>query len=350
MLSLPDWLSDICFVGWTPFLVALHRRHWDTARLVLAIATAQYQSPETETVATANPIIHGNYLHIPALAQGLSHLAWSDDSDSDEEGEHDEDEDDCSDYSEQKTINFTDIAARPSSVRVDVPPTKMLEVLSPVLREGRKYRSCNPLQKAIVENDFEAFLRTLDLYDFAGMEISPNSGAYNLAVTLDRPEMVDELIRRSGVGIPVPSDSAKSFGAGSKVSEERVYLGLKVGGKRRTDFVKHKTKLKAPTHNYDLLRSAICSGSTKVIDYLAGPRPTAAFMHFAETHNGDIAQGLKSVDNLGDVLPDLLGWKSDELNESPLLSAVVYNRLDVLKQMFALKPSSMEEALHLRCG
>ena len=317
---------------------------------MLAIATAQYQPPDNEIVVTATPILHGNYPHVPAFAQGFSHLAWSDDSDSDE-GEHDSDEDDYSDYSEQqKPINFTDIAASPSSVRVDVPPTKMLETLATVLQAGRKYRSCNPLQKAIVENDFEAFVRTLDLYDFAGMETSPDSVAYNLAVTLDRPEMVDEFIRRSGVGIPVPSDAAKGHGAGSKVSVERVYLGLKVGGKRRTDFVKRKAQRKALAHNYDLLRSAIRSGSTKVVDYLAGPRPTAAFTHFVETHNDDIAQDLKNIDNLGAVLPDLLGWNSDELNESPLLCAVINNKLDILKQMFALKPTSMEEALHLRCG
>jgi len=59
---------------------------------------------------------------------------------------------------------------------------------------------------------------------------------------------------------------------------------------------------------------------------------------------------LRSIDNLGAVLPDLLGWKSDELNESPLLCAVIDNRLDVLKQLFALKPNVMEEVLHLRCG
>jgi hypothetical protein len=31
---------------WTPFLVAVHRRNWETARLVIAIANAQYQPPD----------------------------------------------------------------------------------------------------------------------------------------------------------------------------------------------------------------------------------------------------------------------------------------------------------------
>jgi len=279
------------------------------------------------------------------LRRSLPHLASSDDSDSDDD---DPDEDD---YSEQKPINFTDIAARPSSVRTEVPPRKMLELQTTLLQPGHKRVSCNPLQRAIVEDDFEAFVHTLDLYEFAGAAIWPDSGAYDFAVALDRPEILDELIRRSGVGIPIPSDAVKVSVADPKVSEERIYLGLKVGGKRRADIAKHKqTKSKALTYNYDLLRSAISSGATKIVDYLAGPRPIAAFTHYAETHNDDIAQYLRSIDNPDAVLPDLLGWQSDELNESPLLCAVIDNRLDVLKQLFGLRPNLMEEVLHLRCG
>jgi hypothetical protein len=281
----------------------------------------------------------------------LTHLAWPDDSDSDE---HDSDEDDYSDNDEQKPINFTDIAARLSSVRTEVPPTKMLEHLATVLQEGRKYRSCNPLQKAIVENDFETFIRTLDLYDFVGMAIAADYISYNLAVTLDRPDMLDELIRRSGIGIPIPFDTEKDPAAKSKASEERVYLGLKVGGKRRTDIAKPKQSPRRITQvltgNSDLLRSAIRSGATKIVDYLAGPRPTSAFTYYAETHDDDIAQYVKSIDDLGAVLPSLLGWNPDDLNESPLLCAVIHDKLDFLKQMFTLKPNLMEEALHLRCG
>ena len=275
----------------------------------------------------------------------LLHPASSDDSDSD-------DEEDYTDYNEQRPINFTDIAARPSPVRTDVPAKKMLEIQTTLLLADLKHISCNPLQKAIIENDFEAFVHTLDLCEFAGAAIWPDSGAHQRVVTLDRPEMLDELIRRSGVGIPIPSDGAMSGVADSKdVSDKRVYLGLKVGGKRRVDIAKLKqNQRKTVSYNFDFLRSAIGSGASKVIDYLAGPRPIAAFTHYAETHDDDIVQYLRSIDNLGAVLPDLLGWRSNELNESPLLCAVIDNRLNILKQLLALKPSLMEEALHLRCG
>ena len=88
--SLRFRLSDIGSIGWTPLLVALHRRHWDTARLVLAIAKAQYQPRDTESGRTTDPI--------------LAHLASLDGLNSDEE--------DYYSYSEQELMNFTDIASR----------------------------------------------------------------------------------------------------------------------------------------------------------------------------------------------------------------------------------------------
>jgi hypothetical protein len=83
-------------------------------------------------------------------------------------------------------------------------------------------------------------------------------------------------------------------------------------------------------YDYDLLRNAIIFGSSKVIEYLTGPRPRAAYMYYATTHSDDISQYLKSIEDLEAVLPDLLGWHVDELNESPLLCAVVRSKLDIL--------------------
>lgn len=227
----------------------------------------------------------------------------------------------------------------------------MLEVHSVLLNADGERISCNPLQKTIIEGDFEAFICTLDLYESAGVALWPDAEVYQLVMTLDRPDMLDELIRRSGVGIPIPSNGSKSSDANAKKDvEERVYLGLKVGGKRRAEMVQqNRTRHKLITYNYDLLRGAIISGATKVVEYLAGPRPLAAYAHYAVTYNNDIAQYLKSIDNLEAALPDLLGWKVDELNESPLLCAVIHDRLDILNRLFALRPSLMEEALHQRC-
>ena len=272
----------------------------------------------------------------------------ADDSD---EGSYDSDNSD-NEYEYEQEINFTNLAARPSAVRAKVSAQKMLLLAQDILLEADDKRiSCNPLQKAIYEDDFEAFVRTVELYQFAGVALWPAAAVYELAVALDRPNMLDELMRSTGVGIPYyPSDTSEDHQQSLKkaIKEKRVYLGLKVGGKRRADIAQDGPRVL--TYNYDLLRSAITHGAAKIVEYLAGPRPLAAYTYYAATHSDDIAQYLKSFENLGAVLSDLLGWKVDELNESPLLSAVIHDKIDILKQLFVLKPNLMEEALHQRYG
>ena len=269
-----------------------------------------------------------------------------DDSD---EGSYDSDED----YEDEQEINFTDLAARPSAVRAEVPAEYMLLLSQGILLEADdKLIYCNPLQKAVYEDDFEAFVRTVELYQFPGLWPA-TAAVYELTVVLDRPDMLDELTRRTGVGIPYyPSDTSGNHQQTMKkaIKEGRVYLGLKTGGKRRADIAQVQDRPRVLTYNYDLLRSAITYGAAKIVEYLAGPRPLAAYTYYAATHSDDIAQYLKSFENLEAVLPDLLGWQVDELNESPLLSAVIHDKIDVLKQLFVLKPNFMEEALHQRYG
>ena len=225
----------------------------------------------------------------------------------------------------------------------------MLILSQDVLLEADDKRiSCHPLQKAIYDDDFEVFVRTVELYQFAEVALWPNAAIYDLVMALDRPDMLDEFVRRTGVGIPhYPSGTSEDRQQNLRkaIKEERVYLGLKVGGKRRADIAP-----RVLMYNCDLLRSAITNGAAKIVEYLAGPRPLAAYTHYAANHSDDIAQHLKSLENLGTVLSELLSWQVDKLNESPLLSAVIHDKIDILKLLFVLKPNLMEEALHQRYG
>lgn len=272
----------------------------------------------------------------------------TDDSD---EGSYSSDNSD-EDYEYEQEINFTDLAARPSAVHAEVSAERMLLLTQDILLEADDKRiSCNPLQKAIYEDDFEAFVRTVELYQFAEVALWPTAAVHDLAVSLDRPDMLDELTRRTGVGIPfyLSNTSENHQQTPTKViKEKRVYLGLKIGGKRRTDTAQVQDVPRILIHNFDLLRSAIEHGAAKVVEYLAGARPLAAYTYYVATQSDYIAQHLKSLENLGAVLPDLLGWQVDELNESPLLCAVIHDKIDILKQLFVLKPNLMEEAIHQR--
>jgi hypothetical protein len=262
----------------------------------------------------------------------------------------DSDEDSKEDYSQRKEVDFVDLAERPSAVRAEVSAKAMLEAKSELLSADGKRVHYNPVQKTIEENDFQGFVCVLESYKFAGVALWPDAAAHVLVVNLDRPDMLDELTRRTGVGIPYPSNTMRNPDAKpERAAEERVYLGLKVGGKRRAETMK-QSKSKGLAYNYDILRNAIALGATKVVEYLAGPRVLAAYTDYAAAQSDDIARYLRSVDNLETTLPGLLGWQIDELNESPLLCAVIHNKLDILKQLVALKPKLMEEALHNRCG
>jgi hypothetical protein len=317
---------------------------------VIAIATAQYQASDAET-PPFDPTDGKKYPRITTfLLDCLRIMRFSDDS---EKRSYDSDEDLEEDFSQQKKIDFVDLAARPSAVRAEVCAKRMLEAKSSLIRADGKRVHYNPLQKTIEENNFEGFVCALELYKFAGVAVWPDVAAHELVVKLDHPDMLDELTRRTGVGIPYLSNTAKNAHANpKKAAGDRVYLGLKVGGKRRAEIIKQilsKYKPEGLTYNYDLLRNAIALGATKVVEYLAGPRVLAAYTEYAEAQSDDIAQYLKRVDNLEAALPDLLGWQIDELNESPLLCAVIHDKLDILKQLIALKPD-LAEAIHKRCG
>lgn len=151
------------YPGWTPFLVALHRRHWETARLVIAIATAQYQPPDAEATPSPNVLSGCKYRHITTFSLGSLILHVSDDSD--ERGYDSDEDDDHDDYSDEQEINFIDLAARPSAIRTEVSASRMLQLAHGVLLETDGKRDfCNPLQKAVREDDLEVFVRTLELY------------------------------------------------------------------------------------------------------------------------------------------------------------------------------------------
>jgi hypothetical protein len=52
--------SSFC-LGISPLSVAIARRHWQTARLILAIATAQYQPSERNKGFSTRNVVLGAY-------------------------------------------------------------------------------------------------------------------------------------------------------------------------------------------------------------------------------------------------------------------------------------------------
>ncbi|TFY76764.1 hypothetical protein EWM64_g7248 [Hericium alpestre] len=309
------------WLGVSPLAVALERRHWQTARLILAIASAQYK-PD-------NNVEHFN----------VDDLTGDYDNGSDASGDDDD---------ENREVIFSDVAERPSVVQCKAPPSKMLQSASGMWMTNGKLTSGTPMQRAIIEDDFEAFINICDLYKELGVELWPTGNTLSFIMQHDRPEMLEELIRRTGVGISVPADLQQTESERTSASkvDEHVYLGLNIQGKKRKDLATRRHAPKPTLRFFPLLQEAAKSGASKIIDYLATSRPLAAFRYYASSHSDACAHHLRRTTDLETQLPKWLGWEINELNESCLTTAVTNDKFEVVKQLFDLQPKMMTEAMN----
>ncbi|TFK67259.1 ankyrin [Pluteus cervinus] len=308
--------------GITPLTAAIANKKWATAKLIMAIAMAQYKKRDEEETFKLSDYTEN-------------------DSDSEDEDSMDTDEPDL-------RINFVDVAKRSSAVQCDVAPKQLLV--------GKKYNfACEdngPLSRAIYDDDFEAFINVGALYTVLPTAIEFEDIHLEAALNKDQPEMLDQLIRWSGVGLDdtaVPEPEEKP--AEAVAEKKALYLGLNVHGKKRADLATKKDPHSSGDTSkviHPLVWRAARSSAKKIIEYLASDRPLAAYKFYASTHSNDIAQRLKYTQNLEKVLPEWLGWTISPLGESPLTAAILGRNMDTIKLLFATMPKLMGSTLHTK--
>ncbi|KAJ3554073.1 hypothetical protein NM688_g3295 [Phlebia brevispora] len=326
--------------GYTPMHAALMRRHWNTARLILAIAVSQF-SPEEP----------------PAQPFTTKDLALDEDSDSDNDSEDEEMED----VPEKETVDFIDIAKRPSTVHSQANPVDMLIVYGYYLAKDEKtYRYDTLLNQVVANDDFEAFVQILDLYRYAGDALGMTESQILAGNTFpglfqyDRPAMLDEFIRRTGFGISLEVDSKDQDEEqpDSTSRKPKYYLGLNVHGKKRKDLASkgdpNAPHSMTPTGELPILWKAARAGLLEVIKYLASDRPLMAYKFYASSHSDKQAKLLNQIPDLASVLPAKLGWTTNVLNESALTAGIVANRKEVIETLYALRPKDVDSWVHLR--
>lgn len=331
--------------GYSPLYIAVLRRHWDTAKLILAIAAAQY-SPDDQTQARA-PF---NPTHDLALGD-----------DSDEENNEDEDEDEDMEPQPEEEINLVDIAKVPSQVHTKIAPDYMLvSVTAPFIgKDGQDYNR-NLINKAIVDDDFEAFVQITELYKSLPGKSVPHDALAGILVH-DRPAMLDEFIRRTGAGItltkreaPAPESAAQSQEEEDDDPDHRVYLGLNVHGKKRKDLAKgdrrnRRQAYEEPEQEQEpMLWTAAKCGAIGVVRYLASDQPLAAYRYYASAHGDAHAKLLRRIPDLASVLPEKLGWTMSSLNETVATAAVVGGKVDVLQALCTIRGKELENSLHVK--
>lgn len=278
-----------------------------------------------------------------------------------EEDDSDNDSDESDEDSEEEVaeVNFIDIAQRPSTVMTDVPPSRLIQFNLRLLEPKRKdwIGGC-VLFKAVLDDDFEAFVQIADLYKSLPKPLDLPVSTVAWILTHDRPTMLDELIRRSGTGIELPSESEDHHEedevageAKPKKLSPKTYLGLNVHGKKRKDLVA-KSDPNAPSapwkpHELPLVWRAAHKGAIGCIQYLATERAHSAYQYYASTHSDDRAQYLKRING---QISQRIGWTLNQLNESVITPAVIGNNLDALKTVIDLQPAQLQTSIMARYG
>ncbi|PPQ83598.1 hypothetical protein CVT25_006348 [Psilocybe cyanescens] len=255
-------MSQYDLNGHTPLSAAIAGCRWSTAKLVLAIATAQYHPADKKDEIKCDLDIH-----------------LDDHSDNETCGSDDSDM-----TVEQQEIKFVDIATQPH-------PRTMQEVavrIGPTVGQGSR------------EHDLDAFVHIADLYQSLALSIQTTSADAllhyqgDILVTIllhDQVDILDEYIHRTGEGLDtalVKKNSVKT-GEESAVAIDdanKMYLGLNVHGKKRIDLAQKNDPDAAPdtgqeTKTVPLLWKAIGLGAKAVVKYIGSDRPFTSYKAYS---------------------------------------------------------------------
>ena len=270
----------------------------------------------------------------------------------DEEG--DDNESDCS-YDSDATVEqknkenlYVDVAKRPSTIKCDGKPGLLFTTPR---RYGHVvngyYLTETVFDKAIREDDLEAFVKLLNMFINLPIPESIPNNLTQLLLSHDRSDMLDKLIRRAGTGIDLKTVRHEAKDAIPVNDQNKLYLGLKVHGKKRADLArKNDPNAAVETQEPPLLWSALRANAEKVMDYLASERVYSAYRSYAASHSDERAERLRSIPNLKELLPQWLGFRTNSLGESPLTAAALSGKAGLVKALFAKHKDMAKAALH----
>lgn len=346
--------------GCSPLAAAVLRGHWDTARVILDIASQQYYPDVDEIEQDQNSL----WRRTMDSEMPLDGSRRNDDKGL-EGYERDEDDDDLDEYNsdhvaDPQKLKIMDVSLAPTTVRCLVKPDVLLSSYNTewIDSGGKGSRVGTLLHQAIVADDLNSFICIANLFDKVDPPSSLPEELLTFIISWDRPAILDEFIRRTGLGGP-PQEMTKIADLDVDVRNNNppchptrcVYHGLDVHGKKRKDLAaKGNPNAQAPrprVAHVPLLWEAAKSGAVKIIDYLNTDRPCASYKTYATSHHGLLAQHVAKATENESSLRDWIGWTFNTLEESPLCAAVVGGSVEVLQKLFQLEPSFAQNALNV---
>lgn len=287
----------------------------------------------------------GPVLPLLILAVNTSIIGDSDDEEGDAEESGCDSEDDSVDKEEPK---FIDLDRQDTQVRFDVGPDKLLKTRIARLpdTEGDPISQVTPLEGAIHDGDFEAFMQIAETSSKLPIPIPlTDLASEGIFLLKDRAKFLDEYIRRTGQGIEVPQKKEVTDDAQQR-PKGKEYWGLNVHGKKRRDLAsKGDPKSHCVTGSkIPLVWHAAQCGALGVLEYLNSDRPLAAYQYYFSVN----AKESKEVDLsvLENSISELLGWTSNPSNETALNAT--FGNLDTFKKLLELNPTLLKPYLDKR--
>ncbi|KAF7337713.1 Ankyrin repeat protein [Mycena sanguinolenta] len=212
-------------------------------------------------------------------------------------------------------------------------------VLSATALVDEQSSEASSLVKAVYDNDLEAFVNIANLYRHSSPRIELDADPSLLAAIFakDRPEILDEYIRRTGIGIGIPA--AAGTEALLVVPEDPKndrYPGLSFHGRKRPDLARENDPVIVPVVEeltLPLLWQAASAGACEIVKYLAGDRPLSAYRFYSLSNSDERALGLRQVEHLEQLLPRWLGWVITPLGETPLFAGIESKSLGVIRTL-----------------
>ena len=256
-----------------------------------------------------------------------------------------------SDSQDKEGPEFIDLDRQDTQVRFDVGPGKLLK--SPIARlpdtEDGYISRVNPLEGAIYDSDFEAFIQIVEINAKLPKPVAlTDLASEHVFLQKDSAKLLDEYIRRTGRGIEVPQKKTEVTEDGPERPKGKEYWGLNVHGKKRRDLASKGD----PNVRYDnaskipLVWSAAQCGALSVLEYLNSDRPLAAYQYYFSANAKESKEADLSA--LESSISELLGWCSNPSNETALSAAVQSQQLDSFKKLLELNPTLLKPYLYKR--
>nr|POE59301.1 ankyrin repeat domain-containing protein 54 [Quercus suber] len=177
---------------------------------------------------------------------------------------------------DRNNVSLAPNLPKPSSLIQWALYTANLDYLVGLLNLGQKY----------LDHEFEDNVNT---YEGKLRFFSIHDADFEYAIKVDRPELLEEITRRTGAGLPLRQLLARS---GVEVPKEKPkhYQGLSVHGKKRTDWAAagRNSMQAAPIGNHrPPLLEAAYAGSLKAAEWFSSNAPVRCYEEFAETHKDE---------------------------------------------------------------